>query len=452
MALAQRDTVSLKLPDGADVGVGLVGAVTELMLPEGEDVVSPLGATLPLGVWLGMKLESVGKGGIGNGGVGNGRLGNGRVPEGQLIVGRLILELMVGRLILAFQLIVGKLTLEFQPIKVEVGATVGSDTPPPPLPEVGVPGTGQGSEPLVVVFHVERVDQERVIPGSLRSDVTSVVGERGQVLHVLLMACEKDETVPWVVGIGVPESVVFHEPLVGVVLAVELRVLLPGAGLVQGRLIEDEADRVSFQVLLAVGVNPPVGVFHGLSPVASPEDDITGQVEFQETLVVGLELSGLVLDALWLAGSPDDDQGNRVLFQEPDVIGPGVPVVVIEVEFEATWPEASSEDTADRVWFQEPGVGVPVVVVQVEPEGLPPKEDRADLVVAFLEPVATDCDSLDAVPEVPLPVASPRDDEAESVPFEEPVGVDVGPSVVAIDIESDGPPDLPISDCVSEIL
>lgn len=314
MALAQRDTVSLKLPDGAAVGVGLVGAVTESMLPEGEDVVSPLGATLPLGVWLGMKSESVGREGIGNGGVGNGRLGNGRVPEGQLIVGRLMLELMVGRLILAFQLIVGKLTLEFQPTKVEVGATVGSDTPSP-LPEVGVPGTGQGSEALAVVFQVERVDQERVIPGSLRSDVTSVVGENGQVLHVLLTACEKDETVPWVVGIGVPESVVFHELPVGVALIVELRVLLPGAGLVQGRLIEDEADRVSFQVPLAVGVNPPVGVFQGLPPVASPEDDNAGQVEFQETLVVGLELLGLVLEALWLAVSPEDDQGNRVLFQ-----------------------------------------------------------------------------------------------------------------------------------------
>lgn len=452
MALPQRDTVSLKLPDGADVGVGLVGAVTESMVPEGEDVVSPLGATLLLGVWLGMKLESVGRGGMGNGGVGNGRLGNGRVPDGQLTVGRLILELMVGRLILAFQLIVGKLTLEFQPINVEVGATVGSDTPPPPLPEVGVPGTGQGSEPLVVVFQVDRVDQERVIPGSLRSDVTSVVGESGQVLHVLFTACETDEMVPWVVGIGVPESVVFHEPPVAVALVAELRVLLLGAGLVQGRLIDDEADRVSFQVPLAVGVNPPVGVFQGLPPAVSPEDGNAGQIEFQETLVVGLELSGLVLDGLWLAGSPDDDQGNRVLFQEPDVIGPGVPVVVIEVEFEATWPEASSEDTADRVWFQEPGVGVPVVVVQVEPEGLPPEEDKADPVVAFREPVATDCDSLDVAAEVPFPVASPRDDEAESVPFEEPVGVDIGPSVVVINVESDGPPGLPISDCVSETL
>lgn len=318
------------------MGVGLVGAVTESMLPEAEGVVSPLGATLPLGVWLGMKSESVGRGGIGNGGVGNGRLGNGRVPEGQLIVGRLILELMVGRLILAFQLIVGKLILEFQPANVEVGATVGSDTPPPPLPEVGVPGTGQGSEPLVAVFQVDRVDQERVIPGSLRSDVTSVVGERGHVLHVLFTAREKDETVPWVVGIGVLGSVVFHEPPVGVALIVELRVLLPGAGLVQGRLIEDEADRVSFQVPCAVGVNPPVGVFQGLPPVASPEDDNAGQVEFQETLIVGLESSGLVFEGLWLAVSPDDDQGNSVLFQEPEVIGPGVPVVVIHVEFEAT--------------------------------------------------------------------------------------------------------------------
>ncbi|KAL6363982.1 hypothetical protein LRP88_03414 [Fusarium phalaenopsidis] len=303
----------------------------------------------------------------------------------------------------------------------------------------------------MVVFQVDRVDQERVISGSLRSDVTSVVGVSGQVLHVLLTACEKDETVPWVVGIGVPDPVVFHEPPVEMALIVELRVLLPGAGLVQGRLIEDEADRVSFQVPLAVGVNPPVGVFQGLPPVTSPEDDIAGQVEFQEILVVGLELSGLVFEGLWLAGSPDDDQGNRVLFQELDVIGPGVPVVVIEAEFEATWPEAS-EDTADRVWFQEPGVGVPVVVAQVEPEGLPPEEDKTGPVVAFLEPVATDCDSMDVEAESPFLVVPPRDDEAESVPFEEPVGVDVGPSVVAIDVESDGSPGLPISDCVSETL
>ncbi|RSL65896.1 hypothetical protein CEP54_004007 [Fusarium duplospermum] len=359
---------------------------------------------------------------------------------------------MVGKLILAFQLIVGKLTLEFQPTNVEVGATVGSDTPPP-LPEVGVPGTGQGSEPLVVVFQVDGVDQERVIPGSLRPDVTSVVGESGQVLHVLFIACEKDVTVSWVVGIGVPELVVFHEPPVVVALVAELRVLLPGAGRVQGRLIEDEADCVSFQVPLGVGVKPPVGVFQG-PPVASTEDDNADQVEFQETVVVGLESSGLVFEGVWLAGSPDDDQGNRVLFQEPDVIGPGVPVVVIEVEFEATWPEASSEDTADRVWFQEPGVGVPVVVVQVKPEGVLPDEDRTGPVVTFLDPVATDCDSMDVEAEVSLPVASPRDDDAKSVSFKEPVGVNVGPSVVAIDVEPDGPPGPGLSnpDCVSETL
>ncbi|RMJ18818.1 hypothetical protein CDV36_001477 [Fusarium kuroshium] len=275
---------------------------------------------------------------------------------------------MVGKLILAFQLIVGKLTLEFQPINVEVGATVGSDTPPPPLPEVGVPGTGQGSEALVVVFQVDGVDQERVISGSLRSDVTSVVGESGQVLHVLFMACESDETVPLVVGIGVLESVVFHEPPVAVPVALvaELRVPLPGAGLVQGRLIKDESDRVSFQVPLGVGVNPPVGVFQGLPPVASPEDDNAGVVSFQETLVVGLESSGLVFEGVWFAGSPDDDQGNRVLFQELDVIGPGVPVVAIEVGVEATSPEASSEDIVDCVWFHELEVGAPVAVIEVE--------------------------------------------------------------------------------------
>lgn len=201
-------------------------------------------------------------------------------------------QLTVGRLILAFQLIVGTLTLEFQPTNVEVGATVGSDTPPP-LSEVGVPGTGQGSEELVVVFQLDRVDQERVIPGSLRSDVTSVVGVSGQVLHVLLIGCEKDETVPWVVGIGVLESVVFHEPPVGVAFIVELRVLLPGAGIVQGRFIEeDKGDCVSFRVPLAVGV------FQGLCSVTSLEDDNTGRVEFQETLVVGLEPSGLVLEVL----------------------------------------------------------------------------------------------------------------------------------------------------------
>ncbi|KAL2687837.1 hypothetical protein Neosp_005406 [[Neocosmospora] mangrovei] len=49
---------------------------------------------------------------------------------------------------------------------------------------------------------------------------------------------------------------------------------------------------------------------------------------------------------------------------------------------------------------------------------------------------------MDVDPEESLPVASLRDDGAESVPFEETVGVDVGPSVVAINVESDGPPGL----------